>query len=512
MKFKKVLATALTVTMCFSSLAFNAFADGTTGVKDFVTRCYKIALGREPDETGLQGWTDQLLSGDACGVSVAYGFVYSPEFQSAGYDNSTYVEKMYNMLLGRESDSAGKASWVEKLDNGENKETIFYGFANSQEFYNLCNEYGVFSGFYLPGEGMQKNAAINGFVDRLYTICLGRHGDQGGHNGWVTNLYNGTTTGSEAAYGFIFSPEFTNKNLSDKEYVSVLYATFLGRQPDEVGLSGWVDQLSSKNATRTDVFNGFANSIEFDAICGNYGIVKGTANYVDTSAPETDVAPTVTPVTTPEVEITPTTAPSDAFVFTFDGIEITIGKTTGRDIINDPNTDWNLDHNYWEAGEEPVFELLVRSKVYHLISEDWNTDESLWTNSTPMSTYEGIVDWYDAHFDNGALGFFVSVEDYDENIKPLDVVPWMIEIGDHYNYKNFSDHPECDVKGINLGTSYDDMINTLGEPFGHHEVPLNGITYWYYIDNCYLGFLIPTNKTNIYQISISTTDSVVTID
>lgn len=506
MKLKKLLATALTATICFSSLAFNAFADGTTGVKDFVTRCYEIALGRAPDETGLQGWTDQLLSGDACGVSVAYGFVYSPEFQGAGYDNSTYVEKMYNMLLGRASDSAGKASWVEKLNNGEDKETIFYGFANSQEFYNLCNEYGVFSGFYLPGEGMQKNAAINGFVDRLYTICLGRHGDQGGHNGWVTNLYNGTTTGSEAAYGFIFSPEFINKNLSDKDYVSVLYATFLGRQPDDVGLNGWVDQLSSKKATRTDVFNGFANSIEFDAICSNYGIVKGTANYVDPSAP----APAVTPTTAPTA--TPTSTPSNSLVFYVDGIEITMGKTTARDVINDASTDWNLDHNYWAAGEEPILTYIDDSGFFELVSENWNTNQSLWTYTLPMSTYEENVEWYDQHYNNVQMTFFVLDESVNGETKALDVVPWLIDIGDSYGLEYFSKHPECNVCGINLGMTYDEMVKVLGNPLGKETSVLNNVTYWYNINGYYLGFLIPEERTGIYEIVISYTDAIITLD
>ena len=165
---KKLISIVLTGVLVVQTMAFSAFAATTSGVENFVTRCYEIALGREPDSEGLKGWTDKLVSGEACGVSVAYGFVNSPEFKNAGFSNSDYVEKMYNMLLGRESDSAGKADWVKKLNNGEDKEAIFFGFANSQEFYNLCNQYGVFSGYYIPGVGMQKNAAINSFVDRLY--------------------------------------------------------------------------------------------------------------------------------------------------------------------------------------------------------------------------------------------------------------------------------------------------------------------------------------------------------
>ncbi|MCQ2482831.1 MAG: DUF4214 domain-containing protein, partial [Clostridia bacterium] len=49
------------------TLAYN------DGVYDFITRCYEIALDREPEKDGLEGWVDKLNSGETCGVSVAYG-------------------------------------------------------------------------------------------------------------------------------------------------------------------------------------------------------------------------------------------------------------------------------------------------------------------------------------------------------------------------------------------------------------------------------------------------------
>ena len=276
---KRLISIVLTGVLVVQTLAFSAFAATTSGVESFVTRCYEIALGREPDSEGLKGWTEKLVSGEACGVSVAYGFVNSPEFKNAGYSNSDYVEKMYNMLLGRGSDTQGKASWVSKLDAGEDREDIFAGFANSQEFYNLCNSYGVISGYYIVGSGMERNANINSFVDRLYTICLGRHGDQGGQSGWVSQLANGSIDGATAAYGFVFSPEFVGKKLDNYDYVDTLYAVFLGRTPDAPGIEAWTRNLDNKLYSREGVFNGFANSPEFSGICDNYGILRGNSSY-----------------------------------------------------------------------------------------------------------------------------------------------------------------------------------------------------------------------------------------
>ena len=54
---------------------------------------------------------------------------------------------------------------------------------------------------------------VGGFVNRLYQICLDRDPDEKGYQDWINGLKNGERTGIKTAYGFIFSPEFKNKNL-----------------------------------------------------------------------------------------------------------------------------------------------------------------------------------------------------------------------------------------------------------------------------------------------------------
>lgn len=278
-RIKKIIGIVMIISIIIGN-TLSVLADVHQGVEDFVTRCYRIALGRDPDQAGLNDWVNQLTSGQACGVSVAQGFVYSPEFQNSGLDDRTYVERMYNMLLGRNSDANGMDYWLQKLAQGESRESIFAGFANSIEFFNLCSSYGIYAGYYISGSSMSRNANINAFVDRLYSICLNRHADMSGQGYWVSNLAIGTMSGSEVAYGFIFSSEYIDKQTNNREYVTMLYNTFLGRTPDEGGINNWLNILSSNNS-REHVFNGFANSQEFMGICESYGIVRGEAQYAD---------------------------------------------------------------------------------------------------------------------------------------------------------------------------------------------------------------------------------------
>lgn len=313
--FKRLLGLLLSVVLVLTTLFTNVVIcddiNCEIGVYGFVNRCYRIALGREPEESGINGWVNKLNSGETCGVSVAYGFVYSSEFQNAGYDNPTYVDKMYNMLLGREPDKDGKEYWVRNLNNGSNRYDIFIGFANSEEFYNLCDSYGIYAGFYIAGSDMSRVASINSFVDRLYTICLGRKGDQGGQSVWVNDLATGRISGKVAAYGFIFSNEYTELKTSNSEYVTMLYNVFFGRKPDTEGFNSWVDKLNKGEIAREDALMGFADSAEFCNLCVSYGINVGAEKYEGlTFTPEEITEVTNTPTASTTVTPTNTQVPT----------------------------------------------------------------------------------------------------------------------------------------------------------------------------------------------------------
>lgn len=243
-------------------------------VGDFVSRCYEVALGREPDAAGFDSWVDQLNNGQACGAQVGYGFIFSGEYMNKATSDARFVKDLYAMYFGREADEAGFNYWVEQLENNISREDVFAGFANSAEFNNLCVKYGVVSGVYIPGVPNSQQGGVNCFVARLYKVCLNRLPDQGGQAGWVMKLMHGEATGSSAAYGFIFSTEFINMGLSNSDYVKYMYRAFFGREADSDGLNYWVGKLDAGTAGREDVFSGFSGSAEFANLCASYGIAK----------------------------------------------------------------------------------------------------------------------------------------------------------------------------------------------------------------------------------------------
>ncbi|MBO4635813.1 MAG: DUF4214 domain-containing protein [Clostridiales bacterium] len=111
---------------------------------EFVRRLYSICLEREADEAGLMAWASALANQRETGSGAARGFFFSAEFTNRGYDNREYVTRLYRAVLGREPDEDGLNAWTAILDNGESsREEVFNGFADSNEFGNICGVYGI---------------------------------------------------------------------------------------------------------------------------------------------------------------------------------------------------------------------------------------------------------------------------------------------------------------------------------------------------------------------------------
>ncbi|MEG0167967.1 MAG: DUF4214 domain-containing protein, partial [Ruthenibacterium sp.] len=122
------------------------------------------------------------------------------------------------------------------------------------------------------------------FVERLYTKVLNRGSDAQGKANWINQLKTKANTGAEAARGFFMSKEFEARNVSNNDYLSILYHAFFNRDADQGGLTVWTNQLNS-GTSREAILCGFANSAEFQTVCNSYGIERGTITAANPVAP-----------------------------------------------------------------------------------------------------------------------------------------------------------------------------------------------------------------------------------
>ncbi len=235
----------------------------------FAERLFTCALDREYDEGGRDYWAESLRNG-ASAADVAHTFMFSVE--NSEISNEEFIVRLYKTFMGRDGAEVEINYWLELLDNGESKDTIFAGFVNSPEWANLCYQAYLNSGSSVaPSVEREANQAIIAFATRLYTTCLARDGEEAGIDYWSAELANGRASGRAAAHTFFFGTEFTEGNHSDYEFVARLYRTFMGRDGADVEINYWLETIDN-GATREDIFNGFVASPEFSDLCSAAGI------------------------------------------------------------------------------------------------------------------------------------------------------------------------------------------------------------------------------------------------
>ncbi len=115
----------------------------TEGLEGFVTRCYRVALSRDPDKAGHADWVRWLKDGTVDATSCTYGFVFSKEMNNKKLSDEAFVKTLYNLFMDREGEATGVAFWTGYLKDGHSRQDVFDGFADSREFAGLKAQYGV---------------------------------------------------------------------------------------------------------------------------------------------------------------------------------------------------------------------------------------------------------------------------------------------------------------------------------------------------------------------------------
>ncbi len=255
-------------TYCYRVRAFNAAGyspytneacavsvDTGGDVIDFIARFYSEVLGRAPDQQGLQAWTTFLSANcNRAGFQqIGATFFDSDEFRtSRPLALSELIRKVYVTYLGREPDPAGLATWTNVMRQVRLRIAV-NGFVPSREFQGL-----------LPDP--TNRTAVAALVTRLYNEILGQAPDQAGLTSWVDRVV-ATRSFNELAAGFLASPDFEARPQTFRDYITTVYRTFLGRNPDAAGLAGWETIL--RTALLQIINVGFVPSPEFQGRAAN---------------------------------------------------------------------------------------------------------------------------------------------------------------------------------------------------------------------------------------------------
>jgi hypothetical protein len=150
-----------------------------------ITPAYQRFLGRAADAAGLAFWVSQMQQG-LTDEQLEAGFIGSPEFYSvSGGTDKSWVDAMYQQLLGRPADATGETFWTQQLQRGQLRSTVALGFAASAE---------------------RESQHIT--LD--YQTYLGRTPDAAGLSYWLDQFLHHGQTNENLITGFLASDEYFN--------------------------------------------------------------------------------------------------------------------------------------------------------------------------------------------------------------------------------------------------------------------------------------------------------------
>ncbi|SEI61732.1 protein of unknown function [Allopseudospirillum japonicum] len=248
----------------------------TTSAYAFIERLYSQVLGRTSDTAGADYWVQVLQNSTA--AEVAYTFFNSPEYLLTNASDDAFVSTLYLTYLDRSADTGGLSYWLSELDAGKTRNDLIDAFARSYEFSVLAQTYDVVA---------YEDFSTASFITHLYKGLLDRPPEPYGLNLWVQDLQAEEKTAADLVYSLVFSEEFTQRDLSQNEFIDTLYQALLKQTPDDTSQAYWSSQLAT-DGSRSQMLDQLIASKEFAEFSARYQVQARPLDPV--ADPDTDLS------------------------------------------------------------------------------------------------------------------------------------------------------------------------------------------------------------------------------
>ena len=111
-------------------------SDEGDGKTQCIARLYQAFYRRLPDTSGFMYWMDARRSGKLERLPHRRAVLPGPRVRRdvRPLDNGGYVDLVYQNVLGRTPDAAGRQYWVDQLEAGVTRGKVMTGFSESPEY------------------------------------------------------------------------------------------------------------------------------------------------------------------------------------------------------------------------------------------------------------------------------------------------------------------------------------------------------------------------------------------
>ena len=192
-------------------MLFRSATGGDQSVDDansaYVQSLYKNIMGRQAEDEGLKYWDTLLDKGDISQGEVLQAFASSPEFQNLYKANpANAITSLYQEALGRAPEQTGLDYWVQQAKSGLGLPSIVEGFLGSpegQDVSGISQMYQDYTGNVATPEQISQGKSLLGsnsdwmnFLEKTFPIS----DDSGNYDvagGWQSKATPVPKTSSE---------------------------------------------------------------------------------------------------------------------------------------------------------------------------------------------------------------------------------------------------------------------------------------------------------------------------
>jgi hypothetical protein len=230
----------------------------------FLRQHYRDFLGREPDQIGLDYWTNQIAQ---CGtdtdcvhlrrLDVSAAFFIDSEFQETG----SFVYRLFKSALGRRPSFAEFLADRSQIVGGANLE------GSKQAFARVLVQRREFA------REFPATMDADQFVDTLLASVSQHSGiDLAAQRATLIELYDGTNAGRAAIIREVAENAAFARAEYDRAFVLMQYFGYLRRDPDQRGYEFWLNVLDNKLPNDTRAYRAmvcaFISSTEYQSRFG----------------------------------------------------------------------------------------------------------------------------------------------------------------------------------------------------------------------------------------------------
>jgi hypothetical protein len=238
----------------------------------FINSAYQTFMNRAPDPTGQQYWANQLQSGDTSQRDLLNSFANSAEFQNL-YKTTPdrAVSGLYQSALGRTPDQGGLDYWQQQQQKGMSAQDMLNQFTNSPEFqnvYDINNAYMNYQGAMATPdqlasahkalssgktmsdvEGLISSApeATTNFINTAYKNMLGRAPDAAGQQYWSNALNSGAADKTAFLNSLASSAE--GGNYANTQTLDQTFQRLMGRSPNQQEQNDYLSKMAAGTLT-----------------------------------------------------------------------------------------------------------------------------------------------------------------------------------------------------------------------------------------------------------------------